>query len=225
MTVDEAKEIAGTLGATTKMPGRTYGLDAFKCQVGSVLADQPGSVCYGCYARKGFYTWPYPRLARAIREGSIERDRWPLAMVRLIIAYCEDDGVPWFRWHDSGDLRHADHLFAIAVVAAATPRVRHWLPTRETEHVAEYLDRGGRIPPNLTIRISAHWIGAPPELRLDAVAGLPTSTVHREQGKPVQVSDRRRDSIECRAYTRDNQCGPCRACWSSKVINVSYREH
>ena len=31
--------------------------------------------------------------------------------------------------------------------------------------------------------------------------------------------------VECKAYTRGNQCGDCRACWDKTVKNVSYKKH
>ena len=30
---------------------------------------------------------------------------------------------------------------------------------------------------------------------------------------------------ECPAYKQDGECGSCRACWSRKVKQVSYKEH
>ena len=115
----------------------------------------------------------------------------------------------------------SEHLARICRVCAATPGVRHWLPTREYAHVVDYIASGGEVPPNLTIRLSAWMIGekpsVPPEL-----AHLPTSTVHERN--LVQLG-RRKDSIACRALLRDNSCGNCRACWEPKVKSVGYPFH
>ena len=46
------------LSNTSKMPGKSISLDAFKCITGSILAAVEGSVCEDCYARKGAYRFP-----------------------------------------------------------------------------------------------------------------------------------------------------------------------
>ncbi|HYC73109.1 MAG TPA: hypothetical protein VEB66_18000, partial [Opitutaceae bacterium] len=66
MNLRSAREIIGAgptghpFGQTSKMPGRSYGLDAFACRRGSVLAADPDSICARCYARWNFYAtwWP-----------------------------------------------------------------------------------------------------------------------------------------------------------------------
>lgn len=140
----------------------------------------------------------------------------------LISHYCGD--APWFRWHDSGDIMGVVHLARIVRVCERTPTVKHWLPTHEPYLVRAYLRNGGAIPDNLVVRISADHFDRAPE-QIDGVQHLPTSTVHSRQGLPVVVSERRADSIECRATYRNNECGSCRACWSPKVRNVSYVVH
>lgn len=224
MSLEDAKRIAGRLGEPSKMPGYAYGLDPFQCRKGSELARIPGSVCSECYARTPNYTrWPGVMKGWQDRmRGTLDNPRWSTAMVELVTWAGERS--PWFRWHDSGDLMYVGHLHAIAEVAAFTPNVRHWLPTREYGLVEQYLEHGGRIPENLCIRLSAFMIGEAPELPAE-LAHLPTSTVNTERGKPVQVSDRRKDSIECRAYTRGGECGSCRACWDPRVKNISYPTH
>lgn len=107
--------------------------------------------------------------------------------------------------------------------------MRHWLPTREYGIVDEYLAAGNVIPDNLVIRLSAEMIDSEPVIA-DAwprLAALPTSTV---QSAPASVLGlvvgERKGWIECRAVeTRDNTCGPCRACWDGRVQNVSYPQH
>lgn len=225
MTLTEATNIAGTLGRTSKMPGYSYGLDAWQCITGGELVDVPGSVCFKCYARKNFYrTWRPARIARERRHAGLEHPRWADAMVTLISHRCAEAGELFFRWHDSGDVMSLEHLERIVDVARRTPAVKHWLPTREYGFLEAYLRAGGTFPDNLVVRVSAHMVDERPKLprRLRV---LPTSTVNREHGVPVQVDDVRRHSIECKAYTRDNQCGACRACWDARVRNVSYLEH
>jgi hypothetical protein len=258
MSLAEARSIAGSLGHPSKMPGYSYGLDAKRCHRGRVMALMPGSICAGCFALNGFYaTWRPALVARERRHAGLEHPLWVDAMVRMINHYCrpaptvdlaalhtidlhdaEADirGVPYFRWHDSGDLQGVWHLRNIVAVCERTPEVRHWLPTREYEMVAEFLDAGGVIPANLCIRLSALMIDSEPPWMLEGIevrpgttiipaglANLPTSTVHTPgAGSPVTG----KGAIECRAVElRENQCGSCRACWDVRVRNVSYPEH
>jgi len=104
------------------------------------------------------------------------------------------------------------HLEAIARIAAATPTVRHWLPTREAGIVSWYLKRHGSFPPNLAVRLSDSRIGRPQALR----DGVQASGVHVE---PLT------DGAECGAYKRDGECGACRLCWDASVPRVSYPLH
>jgi hypothetical protein len=226
LTLRDAMEIAGSLGEPSKMPGASYGLDAFQCRTGSRLAPDPASTCHGCYARKNFYrTWRPARIARARREAGILHAYWIEAMIAMIWHYVGAGGEPAFRWHDSGDLHGPWHLAAICAVAEATPDVRHWLPTREYDDVATFLRAGGKIPTNLTVRLSAHYIGrpvSPADLPVELL-GLPTSTTHHKgEAPPI----RQKGAIVCHAIdSAVNMCRKCRACWDGRVTNVSYRMH
>src|SRR4051794_17061788 len=41
------------LAHTTKMPCPAWDISAFRCRIGSVLAQQEGTTCSRCYSRKG----------------------------------------------------------------------------------------------------------------------------------------------------------------------------
>jgi hypothetical protein len=117
----------------------------------------------------------------------------------------------WHRWHDSGDLQSLEHLIRIVVVCQMTPRIQHWLPTREVGIVAQFLKGGGTFPANLCVRLSATMVdGAPSKI-------LPTtSTVHDKS--PAR-------GFKCPAPLQNNECGPCRACWDNSNENTSYHLH
>ena len=68
------------------------------------------------------------------------------------------------------------------------------------------------IPDNIIIRISGTKVNGKATNRWPW-----TSTVH-DQGN---------DWIgeECKAYTRQGKCGPCRICWDKSISNVSYPKH
>lgn len=208
MKISEAVEITGGLSNPSKMPGPAYSLPASKCKIGSQLAKIPGTTCHGCYALKGRYVFPNVQNALSTRLDSLNHPKWVEAMVAMITSR----KTKWFRWHDSGDLQSVEHLQKIVEVCNQLPKTKFWLPTREYTIVQQF-QAGNTIPNNLTIRLSAHKIdGAPP-----TGFGLPTSTVHTK-GQTITGE-------ECRAYKRDNHCGPCRACWNKDVANVSYPKH
>lgn len=219
----DAAGIAGSLGQPSKMPGAAYGLDAFQCRAGGRLVDDPESTCHGCYARKNFYrSWRPAIVARERREAGIRHPYWVEAMISLITDYVDRGGEPAFRWHDSGDLHGPWHLEAICAVAEATPHVRQWLPTREYDDVVAYLAIGGIIPPNLIVRLSAHYVSRIAQVP-EAIRHLTTSTTHRAgEAPPLQ----QKGAIVCHAIDSPvNMCRKCRACWDPRVTNVSYRMH
>ncbi len=208
MTKTQANAITGGLGTPSKMPGKAYGLPALECHIGAELRKVANSTCANCYALKGNYVFSNVQSAEYLRLKSLSHPQWVEAMVTLIT------GERWFRWHDSGDLQSVMHLRNIVLVASRTLRTNHWLPTREYRIVKQYLEMYGQFPANLTVRLSAHMVDIP----TPGFAGLATSMVHSSESRePI--------AKVCRAYTRDNHCGKCRACWNSNVKTVSYLKH
>ena len=45
------------LSNTSKMPCKSWGIPASSCKTGAKLRKVKGSVCSGCYAHKGAYSW------------------------------------------------------------------------------------------------------------------------------------------------------------------------
>lgn len=231
MTIPRAAHIVAgrfkPLGEPGKIPGFSWGIPAFRCIRGAWLAEQPGIVCESCYARRGWYMARNVAKTQYARLEGLEHPLWAEAMTYLI-GHCVSEH---FRWFDSGDLQSTQHLAQIVEICRATPHVKHWLPTHEPCMVGLYLKSGGQIPDNLCIRISADYIESAPTTR---TFGLPTSTVHRFKGEPVPIPGApRKASIECSAYRRTagygrritTSCGKCRACWDTRVQNVSYKKH
>jgi hypothetical protein len=204
-----AADIVGGLSRTSKMPGPSFGTSAFDCQTGSKLRAVEGSVCASCYARKGQYVWPVVREAHARRMSKLlkaianpeARVQWVSAMASLL------EGVSHFRWHDSGDLQSKDHFALVVDVVRATPKTKHWLPTKEPR----YVDRKN-IPANLVVRVSAPMVDQ---------AGPKTwpnvSTVHTDRALA--------GAHVCPAPKQGGACGKCRACWTRTVATVSYHQH
>jgi hypothetical protein len=215
------------LGTPGKMPGYSWDIPAKFCQRGAELQKVKGTTCAICYARHSWFCAANVQKTQMARLKQLDHPQWPEAMSRLINAFEEAH----FRWFSSGDLQSVEHLASIAEVCENTSEVDHWLPTHEPYLVKEWLEQGGRIPPNLCIRISADYVESAPDT---PTWDLPTSTVHRFKGEPVPiVGAPRKASIECRAYAREQgygrrkstSCGKCRACWDPRVQNVSYLKH
>lgn len=220
MSLPLAKEILGAdLGRASKMPGRSWGISAYDCRRGAELAQVEGTVCSKCYAKRGNYGTSTVQDCQKRRLAAVDHPRWVDAFVYLLRCYDER----YFRWFDSGDLQSPEHLAKIVAICRRTPRCSHWIPTHEPGIVREFLAGGGKLPGNLVIRISADYIEDRPT---DVPAGCNTSTVHKFKGEPVPAATGNpKHSIECKAYERGHHCGPCRACWSPDVANVSYPKH
>ena len=210
LTLKKAKRLTGggISNVNKKMPGYTYGLSAKRCRTGAKLVKIPGSTCSGCYALKANYFYPSVKIGHSRRLRSINNKTWPAAMIVLINHYEKNN----FRWHDSGDVQTVDHLRKICAVAAGTPAIKHWLPTREAGILKEFKRNGGRIPSNLVIRLSAtKGHGAPGKSHQHS------STVHTAGVPPIGEA--------CNASKQGGQCLDCRACWNSDIMNISYEKH
>jgi hypothetical protein len=201
----------------SKMPGSTFAVTVDKCNVGGKLATVKGSTCHKCYAvaiekrypdvHKG-WTNNYDRATALIATDPL---RWSRFMAFQIMKAYEKTGEAYHRWFDGGDIASLEMLLAIATVCELTPTIEHWLPTREAAIVRAFLKLRA-FPSNLVVRVSSTMVDDKP-----IKAHKWTSTVH---GKGKAWS-----GVQCEARHRSNQCGPCRACWSHKVANVSYPLH
>jgi len=219
MTLKSAIETAGRITTgNTKMPGTSFPISAKRCQTGSKLAAVEGSVCSKCYALRLQSFRPsvdkgweanYLKFTRMLETNP---QGWADAAAYQINQAIAKGSEPYHRWFDSGDLQSVAMLRAIVLVCDVTPNVRHWLPTREAKIVKDYLAPYGEFPSNLVVRVSSTMIDDLPRGGYSH-----TSTVHRHGHEHA--------GQECEASKRNNQCGPCRACWSLKVSNVSYPLH
>ena len=200
MKTNEAlKIIGGSLSKPSKMPGWSIGLPAKECKTGGKLQAVPGSVCYDCYALKGCYVFKVVQEAQYRRLAAIKHPLWVGAMAHLI----NSKKANVFRWHDSGDVQDEEHLIKIFAVCKLTPKIRHWLPTREA-WIKAFLPE---CPENLVIRFSA------PMVDQEAPASWPNSSEVVTAG------------ATCPAAQQDNECRDCRACWDSNIKTIKYGKH
>lgn len=197
MKIKDAKEIAGSLSAPSKMPCRGYSIPAEACTTGSKIREVMGSVCNSCYALKGRYQFPTVKTALGKRLKALADPRWEDAMVTQI---GKQERSGYFRWHDSGDVQSVGHLAKIGRIADRLPDIKFWLPTREYGRVKDY----GKRHKNLTVRLSAFMVDGPLPLALAKRTGSVVS------GVTANAAD-----ATCPAPQQGNQCGDCRACWDS----------
>lgn len=226
----------GGLSNESKMPGSSWGISAFKCNVGSKLRKVEGSTCSECYALKNRYIMPSVQnaLDRRYEAWHSNPELWELNFIKLLNSKAEDKlkrlkskarkrkrkFIPepdYFRWFPSGDLQNLDMLLAINRIAWATPNTAHWLPSREYSILRQFatlMKRGEvKLAPNLTIRVSAVKVGE--AVRNKHKLPFPTSRV----GNPVNKTG------NCPAYKQDGKCGSCRACWDRSIPVITYPLH
>ena len=209
ITVTELLDKVGGLSAPSKMPCHGYSIPAARCKTGRKMRKVAGSICAICYALKGRYSFAPVQNALERRFKTIRGKSWVSDMVAAINKV-ERSG--FFRWHDSGDLQSLSHFGNICAIARLTPNVKYWLPTREYGMVREFIEKGGIIPANLTVRFSALMVDGPaPE------------TLAKRLG--VQVSGACASAFTCPASKQGNVCGSCRACWNKETFNVTYKTH
>ena len=207
--------IGSKLGNPSKMPGFSFGISPEHCNVGSKLREVPGSVCSECYACNGNYRYESVQTSHANRYAKLSHPEWISAMIYLIGRETARINNAYFRWHDSGDLQSIEHLLAIVEIARELPKVNFWLPTHEKALLLRYHRQYSAFPRNLAVRLSAPMIDKPVKELGDLDIGY--SNVHDREAP---------NGKECLAYTRNNNCGPCRACWNTrKYRTISYRRH
>jgi len=209
ITQTQLLDAVGGLSAPSKMPCHGYSIPAARCKTGRKMRKVAGSICSICYALKGRYGFPNVQNALERRFKTIRGKTWVADMVNAINAV-ERSG--YFRWHDSGDLQSLSHFGNICAIARLTPHVKYWLPTREYGMVREFIEKGGLIPENLTVRFSALMVDGPAPESLAKRCG-------------VQVSGACETAFSCPASKQGNVCGSCRACWNRDTFNVTYKTH
>jgi len=201
----------GTLSNPAKMPSYAWGIPTEYCKTGSKLAKIDGTICNKCYADKGCYVFPMVRAMYEKRYQAIDLPEWVDYMAEMLTLKYKNltKSRRYHRWFDSGDVQSYSHLMKIFEVCELTPHIKYWLATREYQIIDKIKEED--VPKNLCLRVSATKVdGALPKF------WKWTSGVHK---------DKRHKGKECRAYTTNNNCGDCRACWDRKVKQVSYEEH
>ena len=211
MKLKDIEKKIGTLSNPAKMPSYAWGIPTEYCKTGSKLAKIDGTICNKCYADKGCYVFPMVRAMYEKRYQAIFLPEWVDYMAEMLTLKYKNltQSRRYHRWFDSGDVQSYEHLMKIFEVCELTPHIKYWLATREYQIIDKIKEED--VPKNLCLRVSATKVdGALPKF------WKWTSGVHK---------DKRHKGKECRAYTTNNNCGDCRACWSRSVKQVSYEGH
>ena len=195
----------------------------YGCAVGQVLARVPGTPCYGCYAdERGLYHPQWVEAMVFVLERAFDKQFAEALEEHLDTFFCDESRMPnkqemqdlhtmalhdvaYMRWHDSGDLLDVWHLHMLYEVAEATPYLKHWLPTQDSQIVARS-DRA--TPSNMVIRHSSQFVDGKFKKRWHHVSGV--TTKHDET---------------CHAIRNYNECGDCRECWDDTVYAITYPLH
>ena len=208
MKVSELEHAVGGLSSPSKMPWYGWSIPAKHCKTGGKLAQVPGTVCYNCYALKGFYAMPAVGKALQNRLDIYNRDNaaWVTNMSALLQLKSKKlaPAKAYFRWFDSGDLQSPQMLTDIIRVCEANPQLTFYLPTKELTLVTTNVTP---IPANLVLRVSSPKVDQPPVRSWHL-----TSTVETANAL-------------CPAPKQSNKCGSCRACWDPTIPNISYKKH
>jgi hypothetical protein len=231
--------------------------------------------CGGCYALDGWYrtnlSAQYGRVKRHEYLQSLIRDKrlhewvgWISAKITRLRPVEEFPGhvinpllndylqnmdvngpVAFFRWHDSGDLFHAEYAKAVFQVCERTPSVFHWMPTRMGPLVAQLARHGVAIPPNLTIQVSNYRGGKNEAAQIEAVRQIKrvqpsariglTYVFNGPASRKVDMPRLRQEfgpsAILCPATvaekSKDRVCNGCRRCWAQASVQspIIYAVH
>jgi hypothetical protein len=208
--------LIGGLSNPSKMPWYGWSISAHECKTGGKLQEIEGTVCHGCYALKGFYNMGNVQAALNRRLDGLKQDDFvPDFIFVLNTLYDKQKSKVKenrFRWHDSGDLQDVKHLQKIVDICQGTPRLVHYLPTKEPAIVRDFIKKGGVIPKNLFVKVSVPKVG---DTFKRQPHGLDFAAVGRNDDPEL---------FQCPALAKQgNKCLDCRACW--KLGNINYPLH
>jgi len=115
----------------------------------------------------------------------------------------------FFRWFDSGDIQSYKMLLSIVKIAKCTPKIRHWLPTKEYKLITKYKKEFKNFPDNLVVRVSAPML----DTKINGYSN--TSSVSKNSNL----------KSNCIAYKQGGKCEECRLCWNKSIKDITYKFH
>lgn len=163
----------------------------------------------GCYAKRGH--WRYNNVQASLQENLEAYLQNPKLYFESITA--QTFLSRFVRWHSSGDIVDYNYFEGMCKVARKNKEVHYLCFTKKYEIVNDFLNKGKRIPKNLSIVFSAwsNWIPENP-------FNLPMTYVY---GKDFKNDIIPKDSIPCTGH-----CYQCQACWTlQKGQTVYFKKH
>ena len=235
---------------------------------------QVDETCGSCYALDGFYrTNTAAQIGRVLRleylrnliaEGNLEEwiswasekisklrpveaipQHVPLDASLAVALPAREEKLSYFRWHDSGDLFHADYARAVVEVCRRTPAVLHWLPTRMATLLARLVEAGLQLPQNLSVLVSCHRGGILEDIQHAAVENIRRSQPEARVGVTYTFAGRKSRMVQpadvhasfgpsaslcpatVAANSKDRVCTGCRRCWAkaNPTFPIIYAVH
>lgn len=204
-----AIDITPKLSNASKMPCKSFSLQAGDTCPGQHTEAGLDPVCADCYAQKGRYEMDNVVKLREHNKLVWKMDSFEADMVKLI------GKRKMFRWFDSGDCYDIRLAHKLLNIMKATPGCKHWLPTRMGRFAKfEAVLAEMQALPNVVVRHSAVGYDTLPTHEIG-------SMVTRDEPTPEGVH-------ACPAYATD--AGTCRkagcfACWDKAVPVIAYPGH
>jgi hypothetical protein len=216
------------LSSMDKMWGPSEDTPTWGCPMGTKLRGVDGSVCEGCYVDN------IPHLKSDSVQSHQIKNLLGLANPQMYAA-----ALSWqlgqanhdmIRLNSSGDIQNAHHFALLSDVAAAHPDKKFWLSTREHEQLGKFMESGGRIPANLTVRVSQHMqhqtVHDSEQMRgLMAshpnITGSSVNASHKYGNGEVWVCPAAGETSPNNTCEAHN----CDACWDPSIKAIDYTGH
>ena len=182
----------------------------------SCREDAPCKVSGKCYCIKGHQVYPtvqgaYWRNWRLWHE-DVKRFE---EQVNAIITF---NGLPLFRWCDSGELPDYEFLLMINRVALKHPNVKFLAYTKKYDLINRFFEEKNKLADNLTVRLSEwdkSWM-------VDNPNNLPTAAVAFKNAE--LTPELAKNAFWCKGG-KEITCSQCRMCWEKKIKQVVFKQH
>lgn len=196
------------ISKTSKLGTLSWSLQAIETCPGSVGDDgELVAACSGCYATTGCYNFPGTKAVRADNKKAWQEADWIQVMVKALQKQTH------FRWFDSGDMYSLALAEKMLAIMAATPHVKHWLPTRMYKFAKFHnVLNAMQALPNVMVRYSSDAV--------DGTFGAGHGSTIIPAGAPVPAG-----VTVCTAPEQGGKCLSCRACYDKSVAVIGYVAH
>ena len=172
----------------------------------------------GCYCLKGHQVFPsvcgaYYRNWRLWQEN-------PKNFEEQVESFIRYSGVSLFRYNDAGEIPDKEYLYMMYRIAKKLPQTLFVAYTKKYELINEFIQKGGEIPENLTIRFS-YW---DKDWKVPNPYSLPKAYVDfKDQSRNPNFPDK---IVTCPiGLGKPVTCSSCRICWNKKIESVKFHQH